>query len=173
MLADGFIALPGYLTLMFLQQRLSELGVPTMWLGLPIMCISLAEMIGLFLGEKLQISNIHSLYTASALLVGLGVLAASTLSVVPAIIGAMLSAAAMNSWMLHLQNHLNALYPSDQRATLVSVNMMAYSVLMIVASPLVGWLGDISGTAGAGLCVLGGLILLSGMISAFRSRKQG
>lgn len=167
MLADGFIALPGYLTLMFLQQRLSELGVPTMWLGLPIMCISLAEMMGLFVGERLQISNIHSLYTASALLVGVGVMAASTLPVVPAIIGAMLSAAAMNSWMLHLQNHLNALYPSDQRATLVSVNMMAYSVLMIVASPLVGWLGNISGTAGAGLCVLGGMILISALFSAF------
>ncbi|MBQ3010173.1 MAG: hypothetical protein IJD81_03155, partial [Oscillospiraceae bacterium] len=62
---------------------------------------------------------------------------------------------------------------SDQRATLVSVNMMAYSVLMILASPIVGWLGDISGTAGAGLLALGGLIFLSGIFSAIRLRKQG
>jgi len=173
MLADGFVTLPSYLTIMFLQQRLSELGVATMWLGLPIMCISLAGMAGLSIGEKLRISAIGPLYTVSALLVGSGVIGASTLPVIPAILGAMVAAAAMNIWMLHLQNHLNTLYPSDQRATLVSVNMMAYSVLMVAASPLIGWVGDISGSAGAGLFGLGGLILLSGIISALRSYKQG
>lgn len=172
MLADGFVTLPSYLTIMFLQQRLSELGVATMWLGLPIMCISLAGMAGLSIGEKLRISAIRTLYTVSALLVGSGVIGASTLPVIPAIFSAMVAAAAMNIWMLHLQNHLNTLYPSDQRATLVSVNMMAYSVLMVAASPLIGLLGDISGSAGAGLFGLGGLILLSGIISALRSHKQ-
>lgn len=172
MLADGFVTLPSYLTLMFLQQRLSELGVPTMWLGLPIMCISLAGMVGLSVGEKLQISNITRLYTASALLVGAGIVGASALPVIPAIVGAMAASAAMNIWMLHLQNHLNTLYPSDQRATLVSVNMMAYSVLMVIASPAVGWLGDLSGSAGAGLLVLGSLIFLSGIVSAIRLQKQ-
>lgn len=172
MLADGFVTLPSYLTLMFLQQRLSELGVETMWLGLPIMCISLAGMVGLSIGETLQISKIYTLYTTSAVLVGLGVITASTLPVIPAVLGAMIAAIAMNIWMLHLQNHLNALYPSDQRATLVSVNMMAYSVLMVAASPLIGWLGDISGSAGAGLLCLGGLILLSGIVSALRSHKH-
>ncbi|MBQ4345791.1 MAG: MFS transporter [Oscillospiraceae bacterium] len=173
MLADGFVTLPSYLTLMFLQQRLSELGVATMWLGLPIMCISLAGMIGLSVGERLHTRKIHTLYTASALLVGIGVICASTLPVIPAIAGAMVAAISINIWMLHLQNHLNALYPSDQRATLVSVNMMAYSVLMVIASPVVGLLGDVSGTAGTGLCVLGNLILLSGILSAIRSHKRG
>lgn len=173
MLADGFVTLPSYLTIMFLQQRLSELGVSTMWLGLPIMCISLARMVGLSIGEKLRPKQIQKLYTVVALLVGIGTMSASSAPVLFAVIGAMLAAVAMHIWMLHLQNTLNVLYPSDQRATLVSVNMMAYSVLMIVASPIVGWLGDISGTAGAGLCVLGGLILLSGLISALRSQKQG
>lgn len=173
MLADGFVTLPSYLTIMFLQQRLNELGVPTMWLGLPIMCISLAGMVGLSIGEKLRPKQIQKLYTIVALLVGIGTIGASSAPVLFAVIGAMLAAVAMHIWMLHLQNTLNALYPSDQRATLVSVNMMAYSVLMIVASPIVGWLGDISGTAGAGLCVLGGLILLSGLISALHSQKQG
>jgi len=173
MLADGLVTLPSYLTVMFLQQRLSELGVPTVYLGLPIMCISLAAMGGLALGKKLQPKSIWSLYTIAALLVGGGTLCTGALPVIPAIFGAMLAALAMNVWMLHLQNTLNALYPSDQRATLVSVNMMAYSVLMIIASPLVGRLGDITGTAGAGLCALGGLILISGIISAFRSQKHG
>ena len=173
MLADGFVTLPSYLTLMFLQQRLSELGVATMWLGLPIMCISFSRMIGLSVGEKLQSKQLWRLYAVSASLVGIGTITAGLAPVGIAVAGAMLAAGTMDVWMLHLQKHLNRLYPSDQRATLVSVNMMAYSVLMILASPAVGKLGDICGTAGAGLCALGGLIFISGLISAIRSRNDG
>ena len=39
---------------------------------------------------------------------------------------------------------------------------MAYSLLMIPASPLVGAVGDAFGQAGAGLALLGGVIVLSG-----------
>ena len=172
MLADGFVTLPSYLTIMFLQQRLSEMGVATTWIGLPILCICFARMVGLSIGKRIRSPKIHNLYTISAFLVGCGVMAAGLLPVIPAILGAMLSAIAMDIWMLHLQNHLNALYPSDQRATLVSVNMMAYSILMVIASPIIGWLGDLSGSAGAGLCVLGGLIFLSSVISLLCLQKS-
>lgn len=64
-------------------------------------------------------------------------------------------------WMLHAEKWLNDQYPSDQRATLVSVDNMAYSVLMIPASPLVGLVGDVTGCAGAGLCLLGAAVALS------------
>ncbi|MBQ3257129.1 MAG: MFS transporter [Oscillospiraceae bacterium] len=165
MLADGFVTLPSYLTLMFLQQRLSEQGVPTMWLGLPVMCIAAARMWGTAMGKRLRPKSIPRLYSLCAILVGSGTVIAGAASIVPAIAGAALAAAAMDAWVLHLQNALNRLYPADQRATLVSVNMMAYSVLMIAASPVVGWIGDALGTAGAGLWVLGALIGLSGLIS--------
>ena len=64
--------------------------------------------------------------------------------------------------MLHCQRRLNRLFPSDQRATLVSVNSMVYSLLMIAVSPLVGWIGDAAGSAGAGLAALGLLLLAAG-----------
>ena len=165
MLADGFLTLPSYLTLMFLQQRLSEQGVATMWLGLPVMCIATARMLGTAFGKQLHPKSLSQLYAVCAVIVGTGTVIAGTASVIPAIFGAALAAAAMDGWVLHLQNRLNSLYPSDQRATLVSVNMMAYSVLMIVASPVVGWIGDSLGSAGAGLCALGVLIALSAVIS--------
>ena len=161
MLADGFVTLPSYLTLMFLQQRLSDLGLATMWLGLPVICIAASRMAALTLGERLPPKSIGKLYLISATLIGTGVICAGSLPLLPSVMGAMLSAGAIEVWVLHLQKELNALYPADQRATLVSVNMMAYSVLMVIASPAVGWLGDIFGSAGMGLAVLGGLILLS------------
>lgn len=165
MLADGFLTLPSYLTLMFMQQRLSEQGVATMWLGLPVMCIATARMLGTALGKQLHPKSLSQLYAVCAVIVGTGTVIAGTASVIPAIFGAALAAAAMDGWVLHLQNRLNGLYPSDQRATLVSVNMMAYSVLMIIASPVVGWIGSAMGSAGAGLCALGVLIALSAIIS--------
>ena len=165
MLADGFVTLPGYLTLMFLQQRLSDLGLATMWLGLPVICIAAARMVALTLAERLHPKSIGKLYLTAASLVGAGVICAGTLPLIPAVLGAMVSAGAIEIWVLHAQKELNTLYPSDQRATLVSVNMMAYSVLMVIASPMVGWFGDLFGNAGMGLAVLGGLILLSALIA--------
>ena len=45
---------------------------------------------------------------------------------------------------------------------LISVDSMAYSILMIPASPFVGAVGDLFGQAGAGLALLGVLTAASG-----------
>ncbi len=164
MLADGIINLPGYLTLMFLQQRLHELGVAAMWLGIPVMCIGLARMAGTAIGEKLRPKGLRCLYAGSAILVGAGTICAGIAPLFPAVAGAMLAAGAMDAWILHLQKHLNELFPSDQRATLVSVDMMAYSVLMVAAAPVTGWLGDSTGMSGAGLLMMGTVIELTGIL---------
>ena len=50
----------------------------------------------------------------------------------------------------------------DFGATLISVDSMAYSILMIPASPFVGAVGDLFGQAGAGLALLGVLTAASG-----------
>lgn len=172
MLADGLMGLPGFLTMMFLQQRLNEQGVSTMWLGLPVMCISLSRVAGVAVGKRLRPQRLRTLYAVCALLVGMGTICAGVAPLLPAVLGAMVAAGSTDAWMLHLQKHLNGLFPSDRRATLVSVNAMAYSLLMVVASPLVGWLGDISHTAGAGLCALGGVVAAAGgtVVVAKRTR---
>ena len=61
MVADGFLTLPSYLTLMFLQQRLSEQGVATMWLGFPVMCIAAARMCGTAIGKRLHPKSLSRL----------------------------------------------------------------------------------------------------------------
>ena len=62
---------------------------------------------------------------------------------------------------------LNDAIPSDRRATLISVD---YSLLMIPASPLVGLVGDLTGQAGAGLCVLCALVVVSALAAAHKTR---
>ena len=64
---------------------------------------------------------------------------------------------------LRLDAALNHAFPSDQRATLVSVNSMAYSLFMIAASPVTGAVGDALGVEW-GLFTLGlGLILATAL----------
>ncbi len=76
----------------------------------------------------------------------------------------MLIEGSLEVWLLHESQKLNDIIPSDQRATLISVDSMAYSLLMIPASPLVGAVGDALGQAGAGLALLGGLVAVSGLV---------
>ena len=90
-------------------------------------------------------------------------------SALGSIIGCMLVQGSLEVWVLHEDQLLNDNIPRDQRATLISLDSMAYSLLMIPASPLVGAVGDILGQAGAGLVVLGALVAGSGV---FVTRKQ-
>ena len=80
----------------------------------------------------------------------------------------MLVQSVLEVYLLHESQKLNDAIPSDQRATIISVDSMAYSLLMIPASPLVGAVGDLFGQAGAGLALLGIVVAVSsGVIYRF------
>ncbi|MGN0975460.1 MAG: MFS transporter, partial [Gemmiger sp.] len=60
--ANALICLPGYLTLMFLQQRLTELGLPVMLLGLPLLALELCPMLGTAVGRRLKTPRLRPLF---------------------------------------------------------------------------------------------------------------
>jgi MFS family permease len=160
--SSALISVPSYLTKMFLQQRLVELGWPTELLFLPLLLGGLACVTGTEIGRRVRCRSMRRLYTACALLCGVGTLLVGTAPAWGGILGMMLVQGVLEVYLLHESQKLNDAIPSDQRATLISVDGMAYSLLMIPASPLVGAVGDAFGQAGAGLALLGGVIVLSG-----------
>ena len=160
--SSALISVPSYLTKMFLQQRLVELGWPTELLFLPLLLGGLACVAGTEIGRRVKCRSMRRLYTACALLCGVGTLLVGTAPAWGGILGMMLVQGVLEVYLLHESQKLNDAIPSDQRATLISVDGMAYSLLMIPASPLVGAVGDAFGQAGAGLALLGGVIVLSG-----------
>lgn len=83
-------------------------------------------------------------------------------------VSALLSALAV--WFLHSMQRMNESISSDRRATLISVDSMTYSLLMIPASPMLGWLGDAAGSAGVGPCLLGAMVAASGLAVAAKTR---
>ena len=161
--SSALISVPSFLTKMFLQQRLVELGWPTELLFLPLLLGGLACVAGTEIGRRVRCRSMRRLYTACALLCGVGTLLVGAAPAWGGILGMMLVQGVLEVYLLHESQKLNDAIPSDQRATLISVDGMAYSLLMIPASPLVGAVGDAFGQAGAGLAVLGGVIVLSGV----------
>ena len=155
--SSAVVSVPSYLTKMFLQQRLVELGF------LPLLLGGLACVAGTEIGRRVRCCSMRRLYTACALLCGVGTLLVGAAPAWGGILGMMLVQGVLEVYLLHESQKLNDAIPSDQRATLISVDSMAYSLLMIPASPLVGAVGDAFGQAGAGLALLGGVIVLSGV----------
>ena len=171
--SSAVVSVPSYLTKMFLQQRLVELGWPTELLFLPLLLGGLACVAGTEVGRRMRCRSMRRLYTACALLCGVGTLLVGAAPAWGGILGMMLVQGVLEVYLLHESQKLNDAIPSDQRATLISVDSMAYSLLVIPASPLVGLVGDLTGQAGAGLCVLCALVVGSGLAAAGKTRYNG
>ena len=166
LLANALIGVPSFLIQMFLQQRLRDAGVPTALLGLLICLFELGHPLGAWLSLRVRPPRLLALYAACAALAGACTLAAGLAPLGLALAGGCGFAAVDMLWTLCSERRMNAEFPSDQRATLVSVDSMTYSLLMIPAAPLVGLAGDITGRAGAGLALLGGALLAVGAAAA-------
>ena len=162
--SSAVVCIPSYLTKMFVQQRLVELGWPTTLLFLPLLLSGLASMLGIEIARRIHPQSLRRFYAVCALLCGTGCMLVGAAPALAAIFGCMLVQGILDVWLLHEGQKLNDNIPSDQRATLISVDGMAYSLLMIPASPLVGAVGDAFGQAGAGLVVLGLLVAASGIL---------
>ena len=162
-LSSAIISVPSYLTKMFLQQRLIELGWPTALLFLPMLLGGIACVIGTEIARRLKPHSLRRFYAVCALLCGLGTLLVGAAPAWGGICGMMLVQGILEIYLLHESQRLNDVIPSDQRATIISVDSMMYSILMIPASPFIGWVGDLFGQAGAGLVLLGVLVVLSGL----------
>ena len=165
------LCIPSYLTKMFVQQRLVELGWPTALLFVPMLLSGLASMLGVEAARRLHPESLRRFYAVCALLCGGGCALVGAAPVLGCIFGCMLVQGVIDAYLLHEDQKLNDVIPSDQRATLISVDSMVYSLLMIPASPLVGAVGDAFGQAGAGLAVLGVLVALTGAAALGRKTR--
>ena len=154
--------LPGQFAQLVRDSAAALRGWPTEWLFLPLLLGGAACVAGTEIGRRVHPHTLRRFYTVCALLVGGGTFLVGAAPAWGGILGMMLVQGVLEVWLLHADQRLNALISSDQRATLISVDSMAYSILMIPASPFVGAVGDLFGQAGAGLALLGVLTAASG-----------
>lgn len=124
------------------QQYFSERGLDKIQIGFLLMGVGIASSVGAVLSERIYrkigeiISGIHAICISICIVTfGIG---GTTFAMVAFVLSGFLSA------MLYpvQSNILNSLIPSEQRATLISVNSMCFSVMMIIVFPVIGGLAD-------------------------------
>lgn len=144
-LAEAGIGVPIYLTVMYLQEYLPANGLPGAWLGAALLAVRLAGAAGVAAAPRLRLRLFPSVM-ACGICGGLGTVLAGVSGCWPlSVLGAALASFADGAAGLRLEVSLNDDFPSDQRATLISVVSMIYSMLMIAASPASGAVGDTLG----------------------------
>ena len=118
--SSAVVSVPSYLTKMFLQQRLIELGWPTELLFLPLLLGGAACVLGAEVGRRVRFRSMRRFYSVCALLCGVGTLLVGLAPAWGGLFGMMLVQGALEVYLLHESQKLNDAIPSDQRATLIS-----------------------------------------------------
>lgn len=140
MLWNALVGSVAVLTAFFLQARLPPSGVPDFWLGPMLFGISLGGVVGAGLAARIPRKG----YPRVSLLCAAGVALSALLSLLQSPLLMCLGGFAGNVFDDLLQIRTDALlneqFPSSQRATLVSVSSLCFSVVMILLSPLAGLL---------------------------------
>lgn len=173
MLLDGACGCCAYFGGQLLQPRLMELGLPAGLLGPVLALLPLAGAAGSALAGRM---GGRFRFRSVALLCAAGIGGSLALAGAPVLSLALAAGAAATFWdgvlEVKMTARLNRDFPSDRRATLVSVQSMAYSLAMLPVSALAGALCDRLGYSG-GMAALGlGLLsLVAAGMAAHRCRK--
>ena len=140
MLTSSLISSLSILVVFFLQAKLPMTGLNTTMLGPALFLIGT----GAALGAKMVSNYPHIPYRFVIIICSIGVgfsfAVMFTSNTFLMIIGGFLGSLVDNFLSVKTDILLNQMIPSDQRATLVSVNSFLFSMIMIVLSTFTGWL---------------------------------
>ena len=140
MLFNSFCGSIPVLTAFFLQARLTENGLHAAWLGPALFAITLGGAVG---AKTVTVVSKWD-YRKVAVMCVLGIFGGLMLSLHRApplmILGGFIGNLFDDLLQVRTDALLNEQFPSAQRATLVSVSSLTFSLTMILMSPLMGWL---------------------------------
>lgn len=156
--ADAAIACPCYLIMMYLQKHLVNCGWPKSFIGIPMLAIPLAGALGTKAAAKNKSGLAKALFLCG-IIGGVGTCLAGSNALIIILIGACAQRMCEGFAEITVSENVNRDFSSDYRATLVSVGSICYSVLMIAASPVTGFIGE-------NFCVNAAFYLLGGGLFA-------
>lgn len=171
MLLDAMIGCGGTLTVFFLQQHFSANGVSLGQIGVFLLIAELGGMVGTrcaaWLGKRLPFST---LAMACAFLSCAGVMLTGSSRSLLAVTGAFFLRLFSVLLETITSEKVNRELPSDQRATLISVGSILFSVIMILFTSPLSILCSALGT-GRAFFVFGGLLGAASMGFGIFGRK--
>lgn len=138
MFGNSLIGVIDILLLFFLQAKLPETSLPGWALGFALFFMEMGGILGARSILKCRQLSYKSVFAASLFLVLLGVLVEHSGMYVIMALGGFAAAFADDALQVRTNNILQEMFPSGQRATLISIESFTFSMIMIVMSPLAG-----------------------------------
>lgn len=156
--ANAALACPCYLIMMYLQEHLVNCGWPKSFIGIPMLVIPLAGALGTRIAVKNK-SGLSKALLICGVISGVGTCLVGSSALIIVLCGACVQRICEGFAEIVVSENVNKDFTSDHRATLVSVDSMCYSVLMVIASPVTGFWGDHYSVKAAFYLLGGGLLL--------------
>ena len=138
MFANSFVGALDVLLVFFLQAKLPRAGMPSWALGFALFFMQLGGIFGAKLVLALKNIRYKTLFWFMTSLVTLGILLEHSGFYLIMTLGGIISILADDILQIRTNCILQDMFPSEQRATLVSIECFTFSVLMIIFSPLAG-----------------------------------
>ena len=169
--ADAALGCPCYLIMMYLQEHLVNCGWPKSFIGIPLVVIPLAGALGTRIAAKNR-SRLSIALLLCGIISGIGTCLVGSNVLIVVLIGACVVRMCEGFSEITVSENVNREFSSDYRATLVSVGSMCYSVLMVAASPVTGFLGDHYSVNAAFYLLGGGLLAATAVMHIVTGRKR-
>lgn len=138
MFCNSLIGAVDILLLFFLQAKLPEAGLSDSWLGFALFFMEMGGLLGARLIVKCKKLRYRDAFLLAALLVAGGILAEHSGICLVMMAGGFVSAFNDDALQVRTNTILQDMFPSEQRATLISMESFIFSMIMIVLSPLAG-----------------------------------
>ncbi len=126
------------LLLFFLQAKLMEKGLSGYGLGMALLFMELGGVLGAKLTLKVNNMRYWTLFVLCAMMVIGGIVAEHSPYLIVMVLGGFLSSMGDDALQVRTNTKIQGSIPSEQRATLISIESFMFSVIMIVLSPLAG-----------------------------------
>lgn len=139
MIVNSLIGAADTLLLFFLQAKLPERGIPHRLLGAALLFMEIGGIIGSKLITKLPKLSYRCVFCISSVMVLASIVAEHSPMYAVMALGGFIAAVADDALQVRTNVLLQDMFPSEQRATLTSLESFTFSVIMIVLSPLAGF----------------------------------
>ena len=138
MFTNSLVGAFDILLLFFLQAKLPQAGIPKWALGLALLCMQTGGVLGARIILHLKNVRYRTIFAVATLIILGGIAIEHSGLYVLMTIGGFLTALADDALQVRTNTMLQDMFPSEQRATLISIESFTFSVIMIVLSPLAG-----------------------------------
>ena len=138
MFCNSLVGAIDILLLFFLQAKLPEAGMPGWTLGFALFFMEMGGILGAKIILRCTKMRYRNVFAITSFFVLCGVFAEHSRLYIVMMFGGFAAALSDDALQVRTNKILQNMFPSEQRATLISIESFTFSMIMILLSPLAG-----------------------------------